>query len=222
MSEARVPEELLRFVASDLHPVRPLWTPGRRALAFAPMGLLLLVGVPGFWGWRHNLSALSPSLAWGVSAVQAFAGLVIVALGLRESVPGRDLSRVTLAAIAAGAGTLIVAVTLLTDALVPTAVPAGADWRYAWECFGMIAGPGVIALAVAAWLALRALPVRPAVAGSLCGLGAGLMADAGARLFCWVSTPGHVLLAHGSAIVGLTLLGAAAATVAERLPKRSG
>jgi len=53
------------------------------------------------------------------------------------------------------------------------------------------------------------------VVGSLYGLGAGLMSDSGARLFCWVSSPGHVLLAHGGVISCLMLLGAVVAMTIE-------
>lgn len=45
-------------------------------------------------------------------------------------------------------------------------------------------------------LAARAYPTRPVVAGALLGLGAGLMANAGWRLFCHFSEPAHVLSAH--------------------------
>jgi hypothetical protein len=46
------------------------------------------------------------------------------------------------------------------------------------------------------------------------------MADAGVRLFCWVTGPAHVLIAHGGAIVMLMLLGAAGAVVVERARAR--
>lgn len=39
------------------------------------------------------------------------------------------------------------------------------------------------------------------IAGAVLGLGAGLMADAGWRLFCHFSEPGHVLPAHLGGVV---------------------
>ena len=60
------------------------------------------------------------------------------------------------------------------------------------------------------------LHARPALAGGLYGLGAGLLADAGARLFCWVSDPAHVLLSHGGAILGLVIAGALSAVIVDR------
>jgi hypothetical protein len=60
---------------------------------------------------------------------------------------------------------------------------------------------------VAAFLAARAFPVRPSVAGALYGLGGGLIADAGLRLYCEYSQPEHVILAHGGAIAASILAG---------------
>ena len=88
--------------------------------------------------------------------------------------------------------------------------------RFAWECFGVAALSGVPLVAAAGWLAARALPTRPALTGALYGLGAGLVSDAGVRLFCWVSDPGHVLVSHGGAIVTFMAAGAAAATLLDR------
>jgi hypothetical protein len=41
----------------------------------------------------------------------------------------------------------------------------------------------------------------------MAGLGSGLLADSGWRLYCEVSDPVHVLTSHAGAIVALTLLG---------------
>jgi hypothetical protein len=45
------------------------------------------------------------------------------------------------------------------------------------------------------------------IAGALLGLGAGLIADAGWRIFCHFSEPAHVLSAHLAAIVMSTAIG---------------
>ncbi len=219
MSEERPSAALLQSVARDLRPVRPLPAPWWRALGLLPLGLLLLVGAPMVWGWRSNLSALGPGAAWGLSGLEALAGLLIVGAALREAVPGREFSSLAVGATAAAAAVVFVGITFFTAGVAPVLVPAGVWWRWAWECLGMAGVLSVPALAATAWLASRALPNRPAIAGALYGLGAGLMADAGVRLFCWVSTPSHVLVSHGLAVGALVLLGAAAATVIERLKR---
>jgi hypothetical protein len=180
----------------------------------------MLVLMPAFWGWRNNLSLLGSSAAWGLSAVQSLAGLLIAAAALREAVPGRELSRWAILTAAGAASALFLGLTFATESLAPQGAPPDAVARYLWECFWMAASSSVAPLAAAGWLTARAMPTRPAIAGAIYGLGAGLMTDAGVRLFCRVSSPAHVILAHGGAILFLVLAGAAASTVIERLKDR--
>jgi hypothetical protein len=63
-------------------------------------------------------------------------------------------------------------------------------------------------VALGSVLAARAYPTRPALAGALIGLGAGLIADAGWRIFCHFSEPAHVLSAHLAAVVISAVIGA--------------
>jgi hypothetical protein len=216
MTQSVVPEALRQWVARDLRPVRVLASPARRALVLAPVGFALFAGVPAFWGFRENLGELGPAVSFGVSALEALAGLLVAALALRESVPGRELSSWRVLGTLGAAAALVAAITFGTEEVAPTEVPAGVAFRYAWECFEMAAIPGLLALAAAGLLIFRALPSRPAVAGALSGLGAGLMADSGARLFCWVSNAEHVLASHGAVILFLMSLGALTASQAER------
>src|SRR4029453_4131196 len=84
-----------------------------------------------------------------------------------------------------------------------------------------LAGSAVSALpgvALASILAARAYPTRPLFAGALLGLGAGLMADAGWRLFCHFSEPAHVLAAHLGGVLVATALGS---LLARRLSRAS-
>lgn len=210
-----VPASLRDRIASDLRPVRPLRSPAARALMLLPLGIALIVLMPKFWGLRSNLVLLGPGVAWGLSAVQSLAGLLLVSAALREAVPGRELSPKAIAASAGAAIVVFVGLTLLTQAAVPNIEPHGVVVRYIWECFAMSAMSSVVPLAAAGWLAARALPTRPAIAGALCGLGTGLMNDAGVRLFCWVDAPRHVIVGHGGAILFLTLVGAASGWAAE-------
>ena len=80
----------------------------------------------------------------------------------------------------------------------------------------MSAISAIPALVAAAFLAARALPLRPALAGALYGLGCGLIADAGLRLFCEYTVPSHVVFGHGGAIVGAMAFGAIVAKIIRR------
>ena len=222
MSEARVPGDLLLAVERDMRPVRPLASPGRRALLLTPVALALLVLAPQFWGWRSNLAQLSLATSWGLSVLEVIAGLLILAAGLRESIPGRELSTRSVTALMLATLAGYVCSVFLTAWLLPTTVPPAVAVRFVWECVGMTATFSIPALAVAVWLIARGLPNRPALTGALCGLGVGVMADSGVRLFCWVTEPAHVLIAHGGAIVMLMLLGSACALLVERVRARPG
>lgn len=220
MSEVRVPDELLIAVKRDLRPVRPFASPGRRALMLIPLALALLVLAPQFWGWRGNLAELSWWSSWGLSLFEAIAGLGILAAGLKEAIPGRELSTPGVLALMLATLAGYVGCVLFTAYLLPTNVPPAIEVRFVWECVGMTATFSVPALAIVVALVARALPNRPALTGALCGLGVGVMADAGVRLFCWVTEPAHVLIAHGGAIVLLMLLGAGCAMIVERVRSR--
>ena len=198
-------------IVRDLEPVRPLRCPSVRALALAPLALAIVVSVPTLHFLRSDIQAIGFVRAWGFSMAQAIAGLVIVAAALRESIPGRTLSRGALIAIVAGGLALPPVVVLLTAS--PFDVSAHERWVVGLACFRTSAIAAVPALLMSSILVARAFPLRPAMTGALYGLGCGLIADAGLRLWCEFSTPQHVLLAHGGAIVASMVAGALVATV---------
>lgn len=75
-------------------------------------------------------------------------------------------------------------------------------------CLVSSATSALPAAALTSVLVLHAFPVRPGVAGLLAGLGGGLMADAGWRLFCHFSDPAHVLGAHLGSVLVVAAAGA--------------
>jgi hypothetical protein len=210
------PEGLRNRIKNDLRPTRPLRSPYVRALALIPIAVAIVLAVPGLHFFRPDIRAIGFVRAWGFSFGQALAGLVIVAVALRESIPGRGLSRGAIAAtIAAG-----LAMPFILLAATASAYDVGPAPGHALEegigCFRVSAVSAIPALVAAAWLAARAFPLRPALAGALYGLGCGLVADAGLRLFCEYTVPEHVLLGHGGAILAAMVLGAAIAKIVPR------
>ncbi len=156
---------------------------------------------------------MSPLVTWGLTGLQALLGMWILALGFRESVPGENLSRGSIGIAVALTVLLLVGVTVTTNRSSPTVIPAGLEFQFWIEC---VYGPmvlGVPFMLVATLLAARAFPTRPAVTGALCGLSAGIVSDAGWRLGCFVSSPGHVLTSHDVAIVLLAASGSLLAVV---------
>ena len=217
MNTTRVPAGLLSAVKSDLRPVRPLATPARRALSLLPLGLALLVGMPAFWAWRSHLPA-PPWPSRGLSLLEVTLSLLILAAAFREAIPGRELPKQTLIVLTCLCCACFFSVNPAMPAL--HAVPLETTLRWMRECIVMATTFSIPALAVPAWLVGRALPTRPGLAGALCGLGVGLMVDAGLRLLCWDGEYSHVVLAHGGAIALLISLGALSAIWVERIKAR--
>lgn len=210
------PATLRAAIAADLKPTRPLAPPSRRALALAPLAVAILIGIPTLHRFRVDLGLLGLSRAWLLSVAQAIAGVWLVGLALRESVPGRAIPRSGLT-LALAIGLLVPAMILAITAQVTfLGSKPGLWWIDSIICFRVSALAAAPALLLSAALAARAYPLRPAVAGALYGLGSGLIADAGLRLYCEYSVPGHVLIAHGGAVLLSMFAGMAVAVALAR------
>jgi hypothetical protein len=208
-----IPAALRAAISADLRPVRPLARPARRALPLVPIAVLLLTAAVFIFGLRRDAPRLGLTLTWAASTLQMFLGLALATAALRESVPGTTLSRRAIGLVFATACIAVTTVTWITWLASPTFVPLrsnGFIWR---ACVAGTVVSALPALAVSGWLVARAFPLRPRVAGALYGVGAGLMADAGWRLFCHFSAPGHVFGAHILGIAICALLGIGLASV---------
>ena len=194
-------------IVGSLRPVRPLLAPSRRVWRLAPVGFLLAATAPVLTGHRGDLGAYTPLLTWGATGLQSLLGLWLLALAFREAVPGRNVSAPALAMAAALTISLVLALTLLTNSASATVVPAGREWQYWMECLAWPLAIGAPFVVVSSLMVARAFPTRPAIAGALCGMSAGILSDAGWRLSCWISEPHHVIGSHALAIVGLTAAG---------------
>jgi hypothetical protein len=215
-TETRLPAALRERLAADYSAVRPLPPPFARALVLLPIALLSLVAAPLWFDLRVDLVRLGWAQAWGWSLVQSLAGVVMVAAAMREAVPGRGWARLPLACWLAVPILLVGVVTITTHGASPMWIRGG------WAVVGAMCLAGSLATALpgaalAAVLAARAYPTRPAVTGLLGGLGAGLMADAGWRLFCHFSEPPHVFSAH---LGGVLAAGVCGAVLSRRLHAR--
>ena len=209
---------VLRAELASLTPVQPLVSPLRRALALAPMAVLLLVAAPLAFSFR-DIASLGWVWSWGASVAQLMIGLVVVAVALNESIPGRALSLRTIVALIVGIAVVFIAITVGSWSASPLSIPQQ-WWKIAGMCVAVSAASALPAIALSAILIVRAYPVRPGVAGGLAGAGCGLLADAGWRLFCHYSEPEHVLLAHLSAIALAALAGAILAPALARAARQ--
>lgn len=201
-----LPAELRDRLSLDYQPVRALRSPWARALTIAPLAIVSLIAAPVAFNVRSDAAALGWFAAWGLSIVQAIGGVVVIGAALRESVPGRDWSRAAIALWLAMPVAAIVTVTQISWDASPVVLRSN-WWLVAGVCFAGSAATALPVVTLAAILASRAYPMRPIVSGALLGLGAGLAADAGWRLFCHFSEPAHVLSAHLGAVAISTVIG---------------
>jgi hypothetical protein len=208
MNRDAAPPSLRERIAGDLAPVSPLRRPWLRAAAALPLGILLLFGASAVYGVRGDAGRLGWTLTWGLSTVELALGMLLIGMSLRDAVPGRVWSPPVLAAslvTTLGAVTLI---TLVTWRISPTRI-AGEPVAYVTRiCFGYTLLAAVPVILFVGLLVSRAYPLRPWIAGALYGAGAGLLSDAGWRLFCHYSDPWHVLPSHLGAVLAASLIGA--------------
>jgi hypothetical protein len=207
------------IVERDLRPVRPLWPPSKRALALLPLALAVVIGVPLAHYFRTDLAALGFFRSWGLSVVESLAGLSIIALGLREAVPGRALrARALVIASAVGLAMPLIIYRLTTETF-NVGPRTWSQWQFGMACFRTSVLAAVPVLMASAFLTKRAFPLRRVATGILWGLGCGLIADAGLRLYCEFTTLPHMVLEHFSAVVASMLLGVVITGVIAKPPR---
>lgn len=201
-----MPEGLRARVAADLAPVRPLPPPLARALWMLPVAAVLLVAAPLVFEWRPQAARLGWAGTWGLSMLQGAVAIAVVWAALTDAVPGRGWTRGAAAAILALPVGLVIAITGWSWIESPVALARG-WWLIGGLCFTGSAVSALPAAALASVLAVRAYPTHPVRTGAMLGLGAGLMADAGWRLFCHYSEPAHVLTAHLGGVLAAVAAG---------------
>ena len=211
------PPALRAAVMQDLHPVRPLWAPWRRALLLTPLAVAAVIFLPQMLGVRHDARVIGPVLSWGVSVAQALFGMLLVTMAMREAVPGRAFRARTIVWMLLASFGIVITVTFATFGVSPTFARAALVVFFFWACLKYAALVGLPMVVLSAVLVARARPLRPGYAGALYGAGAGLISDGGWRIFCHLSDPNHVLAAHGLAVVALTFAGAGLAWGIERI-----
>ena len=212
-----MPDVLRSSIESDLHPVRPLPSPWRRALLVVvvtgTVAALALAMIPV----RSDMDQIPGWLGWGCSFLELAMGLFLVCLALREAVPGSGTPT--------GAATGFLAAGMLLQMLVGIAT-----WLHSpgeqINGDGVARGVGCLmhdstmalpTFVVTAWLIVRALPLRAPMAGMLGGAGAAISADAIIHLLCPFSSPAHVLVWHTGVIVLFMVLGWTAGKLWEAL-----
>jgi hypothetical protein len=215
-------DDLRARVAADLRPVRPLLAPWKRTLLLVPAAALAFAAAPGVLGIRSDVITIGALLSWGGSLVQLGVAVALIAAAMREAVPGEAVAGSTARLLLVAGLASIALLALATNIVSPEhreRAETFADWLLCWRGVVLAGLPLLLVLLV---LVARGLPMRPALAGALAGMGAGAAVDGGWRLYCNYSNPSHVLSSHGGAVLALTLLGLLAGVTLGRLRQSSG
>jgi hypothetical protein len=203
---AMMNERLRAQIVADLSPVRPLAPPFQRTLAIVPFALLVLAAAPIVFNFR-DLAPLGWMWSWGASLAQTVVGLGVIALALRNAVPGREWSTTAMAMLVVTIVAFFTAITVATWSANPVDLTRS-WWQIGAICALSSATSALPVVVLAAVLVVRAFPLRPLMTGAIAGVGAGLIADAGWRLFCHYSEPAHVLAAHFGGVLLASAAGA--------------
>ena len=182
-----------------------------------PLAVAIVLSVPGLRFFRSDMQAIGFIKAWGFSFGQALAGLVIVGVALRESIPGRGLSRrAIVATIVVGLAIPFVLLGVTTSAfdIGPGAGQGPGRRDRLLPRLGDLGDPGAdrggvsrrARAAAAAGARRRALRprLRPDRRRRACGCSANTACSS------------HVVFGHGGAIVGAMALGAIVSKVIRR------
>ncbi len=186
-------------------PQRPLRAPAVRAAFVVAAGLGALAVFLGLHGMRGNAASLGALQMMLPAALRIAAGAALVALALREAVPGRAVPAWWRTAAFVAVPLLLALLAEWLDHAAGGPEPALAPL----VCFPISMAIAVPAIGLFAWLLARAYPLRPVSAASLGALGTGLLADAAQHLGCSATSWMHTLCVHGGALATLTLLAAA-------------
>jgi hypothetical protein len=213
----RVPVALEAAIRPDLRRVRRLPSPLVRTAWLAPLAVLTLVAASWLFSFRGDAGVLGWTLTWATSAAQVVVALALIALALRDAVPGRSVTTPLVLLVAAVALGFSAAITLRTWSVSPTIIRGLSPVWVGEICFVGTVVSALPLLVGAAVLAGRAFAVRPWSSGALYGLGAGIGADAGWRLFCHFSDPAHVFPTHTGAVIATMALGVMVAVLSQRV-----
>jgi hypothetical protein len=200
-------EAVKKRIDVDMRPEKPLAPSWLRAILLVPAFLFMLALVLTVFGLRSDYASLGAWGSWGLSLLELAIAFVLIRLALQMVIPGSTPS----ITIVFSAGLIAIIFHLLVAGisfeLSPVYLPEGREWALTLICFFTIFLLGILPLSVASLLAARGLTWLPALVGGVCGLGAGLAAEATWRMHCSVTSWDHVLSSHTPAVFGIMGLG---------------
>jgi len=207
MTSNPLPNAIREAIGNQIAPVRPLSPAWRRILVVAAVAIGVAVIALTSLDLRFDLGEIPLWLGWGASMLQLVLGVLLIALALREAVPGAGVPSGTVRLAVVASISLHIGVGILTRMHSP-GLPIGPDWiSNSILCLKNQASLVLPVLALTMWLVFRALPLRAPVAGLLGAGGAAVAADAVTHLLCPMSDLRHVLVWHSGALLAAMAIG---------------
>jgi hypothetical protein len=194
-------DDLIQQLAAELEPVRPLPSPGKRAVLWLAGSVLyfaaLAIGMSRLGG---GMGGIESSLLFSQS-IGVLAGVLAVIAAFASVVPGHS-NRALIGAVAAALAWL--------GWFAVTAIGAGEAQALAasqpeWICVAVILVGGAPLAAVMAVMLKRGAPLNPALTGFLIAMAVGLLANFSACISLPHGDVGVAFAWHGGALAVLAL-----------------
>jgi hypothetical protein len=201
-------EDLIADLASRATPVRPLASPGIRALGW--LGIAIVFGAAGLviFGPRPGLDSLvtQPGFLWTATLALATAGFAVMA-ALVLAIPGAERSPVLRSTTVAIVG--LWAVTLATAIVRADQGFTGvSDW---YICFIRVVAIGLVPAGAVIVMLRRAAALRPGWTSALAMTAATAAGALAIQFICPLDDPAHALMGHFGPVVAVGALGALSA-----------
>jgi hypothetical protein len=207
---------LVDRLSANLRPSRPLWPVRRRLALWLVIEAAVLLRAMVVTGNDFAMKLRHPPYALEI-AFFAAAGLILAAMALKASIPGREVRpwQTALAvALVLGGILMLFAVPIRTD--LPLSQFAGIGSQCAFATF---------ANAILPWIALwwavrRGAPGNGRAAGAMVGASAMLFSFAIMRIVCPIDEPLHLVTWHLGPAIAVTLISTLAGAFWLRFPRR--
>ncbi len=202
-------EDLIADLTAHVTPVRPLPSPGRRALAWFALASAFAAAGVGLLGARPDvmLRLTQPDYLW-TAALPCVLSAFAVVVTLVMAIPGAErtswLRRCTVALLALWALTMVWAV-LVGGGTLP--ITTDRHWP---ACFSRVVLIGFVPVIALFAMARRAAPLRLGWTAALAAVAAMSMGALAVQLICPLDDAGHAFLGHFVPVVVMTAIGVAA------------
>jgi hypothetical protein len=193
--------ELIQRLSTNLAPAKPLWRPGRRALAWLAVAVVYVVALTTLLAKSGAPIDLSSPRVWLPHLAAIGASLLASWAAFASVIPGHTRRAAACAAVAASVWVASVIVASRWDSDVATIVAS----RHELACVAVIILGGAPILVAMAAMLRRGAPFTPATTAAFAALAVGALTNIGACFWRPHAVDDVTLVWHGGAILALVV-----------------